>query len=68
MPWAFNTASRSSANCSWGCRQSPREPHREYRGIMLADPRDIAVMKVIAIGGRGSRKDFIDLYCLLKVA
>ena len=33
---------------------------------MLADPRDIAVMKVIAIGGRGSRKDFIDLYCLLK--
>ena len=33
---------------------------------MLADPRDIAVMKVLAIGGRGSRKDFVDLYCLLK--
>lgn len=41
-------------------------PASEYRGLMLADPRDIAVMKVIAIGGRGSRKDFIDLYCLLK--
>ena len=41
-------------------------PPSEYRGLMLADPRDIAVMKVIAIGGRGSRKDFIDLYCLLK--
>jgi len=34
----------------------------EYRGLVLADPRDIAVMKVIAIGGRGSRKDFVDLY------
>ncbi|MDE0190496.1 MAG: nucleotidyl transferase AbiEii/AbiGii toxin family protein [Gammaproteobacteria bacterium] len=37
-----------------------------YRGLMLADPRDIAVMKVLAIGGRGSRKDFVDLYCLLR--
>ena len=41
-------------------------PGSEYRGLTLADPRDIAVMKVIAIGGRGSRKDFVDLYCLLK--
>ena len=41
-------------------------PPVEYRGLGLADPRDIAVMKVIAVGGRGSRKDFIDLYCLLK--
>jgi len=41
-------------------------PPSEYRGLALADPRDIAVMKVIAIGGRGSRKNFIDLYCLLK--
>ena len=40
-------------------------PAIEYRGLMLADPRDIAAMKVIAIGGRGSRKDFVDLYCLL---
>ena len=41
-------------------------PAIEYRGLRLADPQDIAVMKVIAIGGRGSRKDFVDLYCLLK--
>ena len=41
-------------------------PGSEYRGLILADPRDIAVMKVIAIGGRGSRKDFIDLHCILK--
>lgn len=41
-------------------------PGIAYRGLMLADPRDIAVMKVIAIGGRGSRKDFIDLYVILQ--
>jgi hypothetical protein len=38
----------------------------DYRGLTIADPRDIAVMKVIAIGGRGSRKDFVDLYFLLQ--
>jgi hypothetical protein len=37
-----------------------------YRGLTLADPRDIAVMKVVAIGGRGSRKDFVDLYFFLQ--
>lgn len=37
-------------------------PGTGYRGLTVADPRDIAVMKVIAIGGRGSRKDFVDLY------
>lgn len=37
-----------------------------YRGLTLADPRDIAVMKVVAIGGRGSRKDFVDLYYYLR--
>lgn len=33
---------------------------------MLADPRDIAVVKLVAIGGRGSRKDFVDLYFFLQ--
>ena len=37
-----------------------------YRGLSLADPRDIAVMKVIAIGGCGSRKDFVDLFFYLR--
>ena len=39
-----------------------------YRGLTVADPRDIAVMKVIAIGGRGSRKDFVDLYFYLRTS
>ena len=37
-----------------------------YRGLTLADPRDIAVMKVIAIGERASRKDFVDLFFYLR--
>jgi len=41
-------------------------PGLNYRGLALADPRDIAVMKIIAIGGRGSRKDFVDLHFILK--
>ena len=41
-------------------------PGTTYRGLVVADPRDIAVMKVIAIGGRGSRKDFVDLYFFLQ--
>jgi hypothetical protein len=39
-------------------------PGSPYRGMTVADPLDIAVMKVIAVGGRGSRKDFVDLYFL----
>ena len=41
-------------------------PGLAYRGLTVADPRDIAAMKVIAIGGRGSRKDFVDLYVYLE--
>lgn len=41
-------------------------PGIRYRGLSIADPRDIAVMKLVAIGGRGSKKDFIDLYFCLK--
>lgn len=32
----------------------------------VADPRDIALMKLAAISSRGSRKDFIDLYTILR--
>jgi len=40
----------------------------QYRGLMIGDPRDIAILKIIAIGGRGSRKNFIDLYSYLQQA
>lgn len=35
-------------------------------GITLASPKDIAVLKINAIEGRGSKKDFIDIYMLLQ--
>ena len=35
-------------------------------GLVLATPPDIAAMKVNAIEGRGSKKDFIDLYYFLQ--
>ncbi|HRZ95624.1 MAG TPA: nucleotidyl transferase AbiEii/AbiGii toxin family protein [Candidatus Moranbacteria bacterium] len=37
-----------------------------FEGINLADERDIAAMKIDAISSRGSKKDFIDLFFLLK--
>lgn len=33
-----------------------------YRGLRLADVRDIAAIKVVAVAGRGSKKDFVDLH------
>lgn len=35
-------------------------------GIKMAGPRDIGAMKLSAITGRGSKKDFVDLYYLLQ--
>lgn len=35
-------------------------------GFRLASPKDIAAMKISAIEGRGSKKDFFDLYFLLQ--
>jgi hypothetical protein len=37
-----------------------------FRSLFLADPRDIGLMKLAAIAGRGSRRDFVDLYVLLR--
>ena len=34
-------------------------------GLRLASPKDIAAMKVNAIQGRGTRKDFVDMYFLI---
>lgn len=38
----------------------------ENGAIKLADLRDIACMKIDAISSRGSKKDFIDIYFILK--
>ncbi len=43
------------------------EPPVSYRGIQLASPVDIGLMKLAAINSRGTRRDFIDLYSLRDV-
>ncbi len=42
------------------------QPQLIMYGIRLAGFKDIAAMKLAAITGRGSRKDFIDIYFLLR--
>jgi predicted nucleotidyltransferase component of viral defense system len=37
-----------------------------FMGIKIASLKDIAAMKIIAIGDRGTKRDFIDLYFLTK--
>ncbi len=37
-----------------------------YGGVQIADPIDIACMKISAISSRGTKKDFVDLFYLLE--
>ncbi len=37
-----------------------------FGGVRLADIRDIACMKIDAISARGAKRDFIDLYFIIK--
>lgn len=41
-------------------------PTHSFMGINLLDLRDIAAMKIQALGDRGARRDFIDLFFLAK--
>lgn len=36
------------------------------KNLNMADPRDIGRMKIMTIGSRGNKKDFVDLYCLTR--
>ncbi len=41
-------------------------PLERFLDVSVADPRDIACMKLSAIAGRGTRRDFVDLYVASK--
>ncbi|RLT44980.1 MAG: hypothetical protein DWI57_01885 [Chloroflexi bacterium] len=43
-------------------------PVQEVEGISVADPIDIGLMKLAAVKDRGTRRDFVDLYCLRETA
>jgi len=40
--------------------------HPEIRYLKIADAVDIGRMKLLTIGSRGGKKDFVDLYCLTR--
>ena len=37
-------------------------PLQEFLGMKVADPRDIACMRISAVASRGTKRDFVDLY------
>jgi len=39
---------------------------QSLKGLKMADAKDIGRMKLLAIGSRGSKKDFVDVYCLTR--
>ena len=41
-------------------------PTKPFLEVAVADPRDIACMKVSAVAGRGTKRDFVDLYLCAK--
>ena len=40
----------------------PKEPLLSYGSVRVLHERDIAVMKIVAISQRGTKRDFVDLY------
>ncbi len=50
----------------FGVREAFLFPPEPYSFFTVADVRDIALMKMVAIMNRGSRKDFVDLYTILR--
>ncbi len=44
----------------------PKEVYIKYGYVNILQPRDIAVMKVIAVSQRGKKRDFFDLFWIAK--
>jgi len=44
----------------------PKQLPRWYGSVRILQPRDIAVMKIIAVSQRGRKRDFVDLYWYVK--
>lgn len=60
--------SLNSVNISFLKYEYPliKRVHR-YNNLLISDLLDIALMKLNAISGRGSRKDFVDIFFLLNI-
>jgi hypothetical protein len=42
-------------------------PPSQFEGLTIADPRDVACMKLDAIASRSTRRDFVDLYVVARM-
>jgi predicted nucleotidyltransferase component of viral defense system len=40
---------------------------KKFNNILIASIQDIAAMKALAIGQRGTKRDFVDIYYLIKI-
>lgn len=58
----INTVRMSFFRYPYGLIRKPLE----LEGVLLASKEDIAAMKILAISQRGTRRDFIDIYFLMK--
>lgn len=50
-----------------GYRYDLLYPAARFEGVRVADPRDIACMKLSALSARGTRRDFVDLYKVAQI-
>lgn len=58
----------NNVKCDFVCFPYPLiDPILMEDGIRMTTPREIAAMKINAISRRGAKKDFIDLYFLLRL-
>ena len=61
-PYTLHATIRSTKVSFLGYDYPVLYPARHFKGVAVADPRDIACMKVSAIASRGTKRDFVDLY------
>ena len=61
-PHTLHTAIRGSRVTFLGYVYPVLFPFIRFLDVAVADPRDIACMKLSAIAGRGTKRDFVDLY------
>ncbi len=66
-PYTLHTTIQATKVSFLGYAYPMLYPANDFLGMQVADPRDIACMKVSAIASRGTKRDFVDLYfCALQ--
>ena len=61
-PYTLHTAIQGTKVSFLGYAYPVLFPIMPFQNVAVADPRDIACMKVSAIASRGAKRDFVDLF------